>query len=643
MTKITPLAILALTIPLAAQLPNSSILPRPDLQLTTTPGMFNGTSGSNLDSGYRMYDVAAPQQDLLDRSGGLVATARLMYAAYADQIGGNVVIQFARSTDGGRSYGAPVTIYTCNTPGGENLDTGDEELDLVCHGDQVYVTFLTNRDDLVTNGQSLYAVGSNDQGQTWSGAERVSTGIGTIHFDVDEHDTVAASTGLHLVYEWDDATNVGGNENFAYARLGFTGGVFGTIVASWDITAHAIGGADVDSPSLDAQDNVVHLAWKDNSDPVMAGQDQVYSVTSFDGGVTFSAPHNHTQFTAPLPWASARQPYAKVSGPYAFTFMEDSRVDQDDVWMDRGDLDLVNGLVNWTVTGIECSNIPTGSGTGTGDLDVDGFLVDVNEGRIAILYRDDRAVAANSNYAHLAADRSFGGDFIAGTASHHQLSTLTATLFDVEINARLICAVWEQCSGDEEGAIALSHDHGLTVEAFQFTTRGDCSTGGFNVDIDDPECAISMNGDYAAIYADERAGTNNTMNHAFVTGGTYPVLADLTLTNGTIELSKIDPTQSPIGIARLMISAAGTLPGHAVLGNDYGYFVGLNNDLWFTLALQSAPSFFRGISTNGDALFTFPGGLPNLTNLLGFPIDIAGGTIAFGPRLFQSYTDPVRM
>lgn len=631
---------LALTASLCSQT-NSSILPRRDRQLSTTAGVHNAVAG-NLDAGFKMYATTSPKQDLPERTGGLVATSRLVYAVYADRIGGNVVVQFIKSTDGGRNFTAPTTVYTCNTAGGEDLDTGDEQLDIYCFEDQVYVTLLSNIQDLAGGGQAAFALGSADQGQTWSGPVAISPAIGVTRRDVDELRGAAAATGLHLVYEWDYTASTAGNENITYVRCDFSSGF--AVVQNVDLTAFADGGPDVDSPSIDAEGAVVHIAYNANDDLVLGTtRDQTYSLTSFDAGATFSAPFNHTQFLAPTPWATARAPKAHLDGIYAYTFMEDSRIDQDDVWMDRGIVDLQTSNVVWNVRGIECSNIPTGPAGTTGQLDVDGFLVAVEGGVIAILYRDDRSVATNSNYAYLACDRSGGNDFINGTASHHQLTSTTATLYDLAVNRNVICGVWEQCSGDEEGAIVLSHDAGRTVSAFQFTTLGDCSgSPSANVDVDDLVCTVSLNGDYIVLYVDERFGGNNASNHCFLTGGKLPTLAAPLLVNGSISMSGIDPNQSGANLAFLMISGGGTNPGHAVGGNDYGFYVGLQNDLWFQLLLSTAFTTFTAISPLGDAQFTVPGGIPNLTALLGFPVDCAAGTLGFGPRLFVSYTDPLR-
>ena len=54
--------------------------------------------------------------------------------------------------------------------------------------------------------------------------------------------------------------------------------------------------------------NTVLISWNDNSDPgLSSSRDQTWSAISFDGGQTFSQPRNHTQFTQPSTWATARR------------------------------------------------------------------------------------------------------------------------------------------------------------------------------------------------------------------------------------------------------------------------------------------------------------------------------------------------
>ena len=652
---LTTAAALAATV--AAQVQQNSNLPRRDLMLSVTPGVINstltGTPPSNLDAGFHMFGTAAPKQFLPERTGGLVATPRLAYAIYADLIGGNIVLQFVRSTDGGRNFGAPQTVYTCNTAGGETLETvngnstGGSEIGIYCHGDAVYIAFLT--DDLATptavsGSQRAYVLGSDDQGQTWSAPLLVSTQIGTTQFDVDEVRGAAAITGLHLVFEWDDIANPGGNENFSYARVGFVGGVLTSLVTDTPITNFPIGGADVDSPHVAADGEVVHICWNDNSDPVLGStRDNTFSVTSFDAGLTFSVPFDHTGFLVPSTWATARAPECFVDGDRAYTFMEDSRADQDDVWMDRADLDRQNHTVTWTVQGIMCNDTPPGPYGGVPQQDVDGKQVAVENGVIAVLYRDDRQVAANSNYAYVAVDQHGGDDFIANTATHHQLTAMTATIYDVDVTGNMIAAVWEQCSGDEEGAIALSSDRGQSFTTSQYTTLGDCG-GTANIDIDDIDLALTQNGDYLVIYADERLGNANAWNAVFLTGGKHPFLVDDTLTNGTLSMHGIDPALASNSIAFLMVSAGGPLPGYNLLGNDYGAFIGLQPDVLHAIMLSNAGATFQPVSATGDVLFAIPGfPIPNLSQLLGLPIDIAAATFSLAPLHIGSFTDPLRM
>lgn len=275
-TTLATLAAALLAVPAAAQLQRNSSLDRGDIRLSNTLGVINSSvaqgANNNADAGFGAFTTRAPKQFLPERPAqGLVATPRFVYSVYGDAIQGNVVLQFLRSTDGGRNWETPRTVYTCNTAGGETLETynsnstGGSEIGLWCHGEQVWVTWLT--DDFATPAatsgmQRLYAAGSADQGQTWTAPFLVSNQIGTTQFDVDVHLASAASTGLHLVFEHDAMQ--GANEDFSYARLELQNGAVVATVPEVQITNFA-GIFDVDNPSVAAQDDVVLIVWNDTS------------------------------------------------------------------------------------------------------------------------------------------------------------------------------------------------------------------------------------------------------------------------------------------------------------------------------------------------------------------------------------------
>jgi len=654
-------ALSLLVAPATAQ--QNSQLPRADVQLSAVQGVIQDATG-NLDAGYNQIDVAAPR-NFVAAAGGNVCTAQLTYCLFPDRDATNsVVLKVGRSTDGGRNWQTPVTVYTLDTPGGEDLNTGDEGTHLFAYGDQVWVSLQTNAHNKVQAGQSLWVVGSADQGQTWSTPFNVSTGwnrpTGNKDWDVDLTRGAVGSLGLHLIWEADfenpaapGTANAApnNNENLYYAAVALSGSPASVVslVPATTMTTFAMGTFDVDDPTIDVQDTKVLIAYVDDAHGGLApGANCTLSQVSFDLGFTWSTPRVHAGLAAgtfALQWAQQRRAFALLDGPYAFVIQEDSCNDEDDVWMDRGDVDVVNSVVNWTVTGVRCNHTSVVPGSG----DVDGMLVAAHDGVLAILYRDDSANTPlnNSNEAYLVVDRNYGNEFIAGTFQRHTVTPTTATIFDLDVVGNVIVGVYEGCSAtDEEGGIVLSHDRGLTIDSHIFTALGGCSAG--TIDVDDLKGAITQNGDYAVIYADERLGGaagTNANNAAFVTGGKYPRLAYAPAAF-QLTMDKIDPQQSGGGTAFLMISSQ-TSPGTdlnaylGIAGAGRGHFVGLAADVFFGLMWANVLSFLTPINAAGTAQWS---GIPNASALLGLPIHVAGGTLdwsMFPTDLFVSHTDPI--
>lgn len=168
------------------------------------------------------------------------------------------------------------------------------------------------------------------------------------------------------------------------------------------------------------------------------------------------------------------------------------------------------------------------------------------------------------------------------------------------------------------------------------------------MDVDDLQCAITRNGDYAVIYADERLGgatATNAHNVAWLTGGKYPRLRYQASTL-TLDMDRIDPAQARPGVMAFLMLSAGTAGIDAaawlnVAGAGTGFFPGLSNDLFWALMWQNAPAFLVALGGTGTAQWP---GIPNVTALVGLPIHLAGGTLDFqavatGPLL--SFTDTI--
>lgn len=626
----------------------NSNLPRGQEPATVTQGLFDNNSNSNVDVGFNQVDICSPKE-FLPAAGGFVATSRLVYALFPEVDGnGDVIFQVRRSITGGRTWEAPVTIYTADTAGGEDLNTGDEGTHLYCYENKVYATIQTNAHDKTQIGQTLWCIASDDQGQTWSAPLLVSTGV---LFDVDDAVGAASSSGLHLAWEADDPTFT--NENLLYSSVDINGGVLSVVVPETALTNYT-GQSDVDLPNIDAQDDVVLIAWLDDDasyNSVAPSGNVTVSVHSFDAGATFSTPFVHSGNTPgafPLAWASPRRPFPRLDLPFGYVFQEDSRLDEDDLWMDRADVDTSTQTFNWSVSGVQCNFTSVGAGTG----DIDGISVEARDGIIAIIYRDDSAGIPldNSNETYMVVDDAFGFEFIAGTATNHTLTGTKANGFgqvEIEIAGNVIATVFEHQPSADDGVLVYSTDRGNTVTADVFTDLGGGGTN--SVDIDNEYVAVTLNGDINIIFVDNEAGasTANSTNTSYTTGikamnGTYDAASQ------TFTVVGIDPTLAGTSQAFLMAST-GTTPGtdlNAFLNNGTpgsGFFVGLQQDLLWSLLWANPLPYFVPISSTGTATMN---NVLNGTAILGLPVYLAAGTLDFsklpGDVLDPgSFTDPV--
>ena len=150
---------LACSSALLAQYPQSSTLPRGDVRL-------NSTLLNNSVIGFGHWRTASPKEVLPAGPAGTVPTANVAYVTWAEtNLNGQVVVMFARSTNGGFSWLPAQTLYTVQT--GEAIDGAETRL--LAMGHQVFLVFASNGHTLVAGQQAVFAMASGDQGQTWTG------------------------------------------------------------------------------------------------------------------------------------------------------------------------------------------------------------------------------------------------------------------------------------------------------------------------------------------------------------------------------------------------------------------------------------------------------------------------------------------
>jgi len=641
----TPVSVLFTLVAAAAlpaqQLPTSSTLARGEHRLTTNYRNVNV-------HGFGSWRLAAPRQVLPAGAPGTYPTAQVAYVTYMDKdLQNRNIVQFRRTIDGGFTWQAPQTLYTLAT--NELMDTADTRLLAFEH--EVFLVFASNVHNRGA-AQGCWAMGSTDQGQTWTAPVLVSTGVLSNLFDVDEVNAavaraaVSGPAALHVVFEADYATPASGIEDLYYAQLTIQGGALAFAVPQQRIN-HAVPATthDVNFTDIAAHGPVVHVTWTDNRSLAGTSQYDYFSLTSRNSGTDWATTteFRHTTFTAPLSWAAPRRPHAAVDLPNVYTFMEHALAGQDDVWMDwSNDLGMTFAFVGARV------NTATLGAAG----DIDDFLVVASNNRVAVVYVDDRLNGVNNNdnnQAIVSVSRNGGMDFVNATHTEVPLSLLDPNpIFGIDMVGDMIAVVYEtRCgSGQEDLALSLSADGGQTFTHYNVTQWGQCGLRVDTTDVDNPCMVLTQNGDCLAAWIDDRGplghGLGNTSNHVWATGIHYPQLIDRTALLQGLRFQDASPATAS-DLVLVVISGAGTAVPWVL--DNLGFSLNLTYDFWTGAAIGGAfalppgpPNLNLGIvDPTGSVDF---GSIPNITQLLGLPFWAAALTI--GPAGFTDFTDPIR-
>jgi ATP-dependent protease HslVU (ClpYQ) peptidase subunit len=631
---------LAVSASLRAQLPVSSTLPRGEHQLTS-----NYTNV--LTHGYGNWRLASPRDVLPAGPAGTVATAQVAYVTYMDKdLQNRDALMFRRSIDGGRTWLAPQTLYTLST--GEIIDTNETRL--VAFEHEVYLVFASNVHAL-TAAQGVWAMGSADQGQTWTAPVLASTGVLSNLFDVDEVNAAAARGAiagpglLHIVYEADYAQPVSGIEDIFYVQLAIQGGALAVTVPEQRLN-HAAPAVthDVNFTSIAAQGPVVHVAWTDNRSLGGTRQYDYFSMTSRNDGLDWVTTNEfrHTTLLAPLSWDTPRRPRVAVDVPNVYTFMEYAPNGKDDVFMDWS----FDVGVTWSHTGVAINTATLGSAG-----DVDDMMVTASGNRVAVLYVDDRLNGTNNNdnnQAIVSVSQNGGSDFVNGTHVEVPLSILDPNpIFGIEMVGDMIACIYEtRCgSGQEDFTLSLSADGGHTFTHHDVTQFGQCGLRANTTDVDNPQMVLTQNGDCIAAWIDDRSplqnGLGNSYNHVYTTGIHYPQLLDQTAAFQGLRYQDASPATAG-DLVLVLASGSGTQTPWAL--DNLGFSVNLTFDFWTGASLSAfgtpaGPGNLTLGITDPYGTVQFAA-IPNVTQLLGLPIWAAAITI--GPAGLREFTDPIR-
>ncbi len=640
------LAAAALASALAAQsLPSSSTLPRGEVRL-------NGTTLNNNTLGFGHWRVVSPEQRLPAGPAGTVPTANVAYVTWGETTPlGQTVLKFRRTKNGGYSWEPNQTLYTTAT--GEVIDGAETRL--VANGHEVFLVFASNGHTLVAGQQAVFAMGSADQGQSWSGPVLLSTPSLTNLRDVDEVNAVTsngapgAPASLNVVFESDYNVPVSGIEDIYFVQAQINAGALAITVPTQRLNlAVAERISDVNFTALDADGPVVHVSWTDNRSGGGANRYDYFSLTSSLNGTDFATrtEYRHTTFPAALSWAAPRRPQVAVDIPNVYTFMEHSLQGEDDVWMDWSN----DFGQTFAVTGVRINTATLGAAG-----DIDDMFVTASNGRVAVLYVDDRLNGVNNNdnnQAIVSVSFNAGADFQLGIHTERPLSLKDPNpIFGIQMVGDMIACLYETncviqtASGAEDFTLSLSADAGVTWTHRDVTQFGGCGTFPSGVDVDDPRLCLTRNGDAIVTWIDDRTvtgnGGGNTVNNQWITSIHYPQLIDLTASFQGVVYQDDSPANAG-DLALMLISASGT--SSQIVLDTIGTNINMGYDV-FTEASVTIGFSGPAPQLNAD-LVGASGGvalpiIPNVTQLLGLPIWASVLTIK--PTVTAgSFTDPIR-
>jgi hypothetical protein len=232
-----------------------------------------------------------------------------VHVVWSDSRDGNDEIYYARSTDGGTTWGANIRL-TNNAGNSTNPY-------VAVSGNTVHVVWHDDRD----GNPEIYYKRSTDGGTTWGADTRLTDCLG------NSYTPSIAVSGNIVHVAWHDSRD--GNEEIYYKRSTDGGTTWGTDTR---LTNAARNSALV---SISVSGNNVHVAWQDER---VAGNWEIYYNHSTDGGNTWVGEARLTN----TPGASM-YPSIAVSGNNVHVVWQDNRAGNFQIYYKRS----IDGGTTW--------------------------------------------------------------------------------------------------------------------------------------------------------------------------------------------------------------------------------------------------------------------------------------------------------
>lgn len=191
-----------------------------------------------------------------------------IYVVWHDDSDGNDEIYFAKSADGGDSFGIPKKIT--DTASGAN---SNPIITLTDDDSRIYITWSYSSGEIDSD---VYFAKSSDGGDSFSIPKNISNTISSVSFNQE----LEVSNNGTIYVAWEDSFD---GDNDIYFAASTTGGDSFTTQAV-DVSSNS--GNSINPRMAATGDSSVYLVWQD----VSTGNDEIYFAKSVDSGSSFSNP-----------------------------------------------------------------------------------------------------------------------------------------------------------------------------------------------------------------------------------------------------------------------------------------------------------------------------------------------------------------
>lgn len=365
--------------------------------------------GSTFNGGSPGAPVVLSSTSGQNQNPQIAVSGSSVYVIWNNATSGNSDIFFAKSTDGGSTFGS-----TVNLSNNSALSTNQK---IAVSGSNVYVVWQ----DTSPGSSQIFLSTSTDGGDTFNGGTSLSPGAPVnISNDLGVTPQVALSSSYANIV-WTNSTS--GNGDIFFSRV-----TLGTTSASLPVDLSSLTGSSI-TPQLAASGTNVYVVWNDNH----PGNSDIFFANSSDSGGTFATPVNLSS-TSSL----SLDPQVAISGSNVYVAWSDNTFGSGDILYSKstdGGTTFNSGTLGSPGTPVNLSNNSGASSKpqiGITGTNVDITWSDTTSGNSGILL-----VASDDSGATFGSDSNLSND---NTSVAPQISTIGTNSF----------LVWEDITGNDD-------------------------------------------------------------------------------------------------------------------------------------------------------------------------------------------------